>query len=753
MGKLTSLLLFALISSTQAGPRIDCLPEPNGNQGACEARGCIWKEDDSGIGAPWCYFKDGVGYKLDSQQGSTYNLRKNSGPSNPWGADSTEIQLTTKKIGSVLNVHIGIGGRYEPPVDFPRETQPSDESLVLSTDSSSDVFSFSVVRQSSNRKLFDTSLGGLIFSDQFIQIATYLPSENMYGWGENTHQTLRHDFTKYLTWAMFARDQPPNSGNLDTMNLYGVHPYYMILEPDGKAHGVLILNSNAQEVMTAPGPSLIYRTIGGNLDMYFFPGPTPELVTQQYLKFIGKPFLPAYWALGYQLSRYGYKGLDEMKTRIQAVRDAGIPIDIGVADIDYMQRYKDFTTGDDWSGFGDYVKTMHSWGMKLILIFDPAIEATYDSFKRGMAANAKYVGSDVCGFIGTTTEELCLRWQQMGAFHSFFRNHNTIGAPAQDPAVWPSVAAATKQANLFRYQYLPYLFSLHFVASQSGASVIRPVFFEFPTDAETFNLGYQFMWGPRMMVAPVIYQGHTTQNVYLPTDTWYSLFDYKYGSIISPGYATVQAPTTSRIPVFVRGTVEIGRRITVVVSERYERLERLGQSVIPRQTPSTTTTATRQNPFELLIAPCSMGKGFGTLYWDDGETIVNDFNSHDYHQFDFIYNTTTTGGLLTINHSKKSSTISLPTLDIIEIFNYPKAPNFRSFTVNGKTVNINVQKSTYSGVTKTLYISTPGLIDLTSADSIVIQWSNAGSSMFEMNVADPGKMKALNTNRYEELYF
>ncbi|PIO54829.1 hypothetical protein TELCIR_23797, partial [Teladorsagia circumcincta] len=79
-----------------------------------------------------------------------------------------------------------------------------------------------------------------------------------------------------------------------------VHPFYMILEPDGKAHGVLIFNSNAQEVTTAPGPALIYRTIGGNLDLYFFPGPTPAEVTQQYLGFIGRPVLPAYWGLGFQ---------------------------------------------------------------------------------------------------------------------------------------------------------------------------------------------------------------------------------------------------------------------------------------------------------------------------------------------------------------------------------------------------------------------------------------------------------------------
>jgi alpha-glucosidase (family GH31 glycosyl hydrolase) len=37
------------------------------------------------------------------------------------------------------------------------------------------------------------------------------------------------------------------------------------------------------------------------LDLYFFPGPSPEDVINQYLALIGKPFLPAYWALGFQV--------------------------------------------------------------------------------------------------------------------------------------------------------------------------------------------------------------------------------------------------------------------------------------------------------------------------------------------------------------------------------------------------------------------------------------------------------------------
>uniref|UniRef100_A0A914CJR4 Glycoside hydrolase family 31 TIM barrel domain-containing protein n=1 Tax=Acrobeloides nanus TaxID=290746 RepID=A0A914CJR4_9BILA len=165
-----------------------------------------------------------------------------------------------------------------------------------------------------------------------------------------------------------------DGGNYDNMtetmrNFYSVHPFYLGLEPDGKAHGVFIFNSNAQEVTLGPAPHMVYRTIGGQLELFYFPGPTPEEVIQQYQQVIGKPMVPPYWAL-----------------------DRGIPIDVMTLDIDYMDKYKDFTYDKkNWSGLPELAEKLHTLGLKLEIVLDPGIEPTTDGWKRAQSMDAGFI--------------------------------------------------------------------------------------------------------------------------------------------------------------------------------------------------------------------------------------------------------------------------------------------------------------------------------------------------------------------------
>ena len=70
----------------------------------------------------------------------------------------------------------------------------------------------------------------------------------------------------------------------------------------GAAHGVLLLNSNGQDI-TATGSSLSWRAIGGVLDFFFFLGPTPLAVLEQLTAVVGRPMMVPYWSLGLMNSK------------------------------------------------------------------------------------------------------------------------------------------------------------------------------------------------------------------------------------------------------------------------------------------------------------------------------------------------------------------------------------------------------------------------------------------------------------------
>ncbi|XP_031669044.1 maltase-glucoamylase, intestinal [Oncorhynchus kisutch] len=161
------------------------------------------------------------------------------------------------------------------------------------------------------------------------------------------------------------------------------------------------MNSNAMEVTLQPAPAVTYRTIGGVLDFYILLGDTPEQVVHEFLELIGKPVIPPYWSLGFQLSRWDYGSLEEVKRTVERNRAVDLPYDIQYTDIDYMEDKKDFTYDEvNFKGLPQFADYLHEKGQKYILILDPAIATSkringpYEAYDRGTQKNAWVTEAD-----------------------------------------------------------------------------------------------------------------------------------------------------------------------------------------------------------------------------------------------------------------------------------------------------------------------------------------------------------------------
>jgi len=162
-----------------------------------------------------------------------------------------------------------------------------------------------------------------------------------------------------------------------------------------------------------------------------------------------------------------------------------------------------------------------------------------------------FVGADIGGFAGNSNAELYLRWMQYGALTPFCRNHSEIGNVDQYAWSWGEVVQGiVREAVRLRYRLLPYIYASFLTASETGAPVQRPMVFDYQDDPTVRDLDDQYLFGPDLLVAPVLQPGQTARQVYLPEGVWY---DWHSGER-HDGQAFLHVPTPmERIPVFARG--------------------------------------------------------------------------------------------------------------------------------------------------------------------------------------------------------
>jgi alpha-D-xyloside xylohydrolase len=209
------------------------------------------------------------------------------------------------------------------------------------------------------------------------------------------------------------------------------------------------------------------------------------------------------------------------------------------------------------------------------------------------------VGSDICGFYPSPTEELCNRWIELGAFYPFSRDHANFASPRQELYVWESVAKSARNALGMRYKLLPYLYTLSYQAHLTGAPVARPVFFSFPDFTPCYGLSTQFLLGASVMVSPVLEEGATSVSAMFPPGTWYNLFDMKKVVVSKSG-----APVKLDAPL---------NEINVHVYQN---------TILPMQRGGFVSKDARATPFTLVVAfpfGATQADAEGAVYVDDDE--------------------------------------------------------------------------------------------------------------------------------------
>ena len=106
-----------------------------------------------------------------------------------------------------------------------------------------------------------------------------------------------------------------------------------------------------------------------------------------------------------------------------------------------------------------------------------------------------------------------------------------------------------------RERLRPYVRSLMQAAHETGAPVMRPLMYDFPNDPAAWSVEDSYMFGPDLLISPVMEPGATERTLYLPTgETWTDAHtgrQYQGGQTI-----TVPAPLEI-IPVMVRGEKKI----------------------------------------------------------------------------------------------------------------------------------------------------------------------------------------------------
>lgn len=228
---------------------------------------------------------------------------------------------------------------------------------------------------------------------------TYTLAEDdiVYGLGEQIRGINKRGW-QYVSWNY---DNPNH--HEDTRSLYGSHNFIIVC---GKVtFGAFFDYPGKMEfdIGYTRRDTMQIKAAKNDLTVYIITGENEKDIVKQFRGIIGRSYIPPLWAFGYGQSRWGYKNEADIREVAAKYKAAGIPLDSIYLDIDYMERYKDFTVDEErFPDLKGLAADMQAEDIHLVPIIDAGvkIEDGYSVYEEGVEKNYFCKNAEGGDFVG-----------------------------------------------------------------------------------------------------------------------------------------------------------------------------------------------------------------------------------------------------------------------------------------------------------------------------------------------------------------
>ena len=129
----------------------------------------------------------------------------------------------------------------------------------------------------------------------------------------------------------------------DTHSLYAAHNFLVFAETE--PFGLFLDNPGKVtfDIGYTQQDTVVITMDSWDMDLYYIDGKDLKDIVKQFRYMVGRSYIPPKWAFGFGQSRWGYQSEEDIREVEQRYRELDIPLDSIYLDIDYMERFKDFT--------------------------------------------------------------------------------------------------------------------------------------------------------------------------------------------------------------------------------------------------------------------------------------------------------------------------------------------------------------------------------------------------------------------------